>query len=140
MTPASDDDELIHRSARSEIVRVHGVGGIAGALLLGIFAQKAWNGAGQDGVLFGGGATLLIANAKAVLVGCLYSAAATFVILKLIEKTIGLRVDEETEAEGLDQALHGETAYGMERSPGHLALSEEDEGAPVVAAGAPKTA
>ena len=119
---------------------VHGVGGIAGALLLGIFAQKAWNGAGQDGVLFGGGATLLIANAKAVLVGCLYSAAATFVILKLIEKTIGLRVDEETEAEGLDQALHGETAYGMERSPGHLALSEEDEGAPVVAAGAPKTA
>lgn len=98
---------------------VHGVGGIAGGLMLGLFGQAAWNSAGKDGLLFGGGADLLIANAKATVVGCLYSALATFVILKVIEKTIGLRVSDEEESDGCDQHLHGETAYAESRS-GHI--------------------
>jgi ammonium transporter, Amt family len=95
---------------------VHGVGGIVGGLLLGLFAHSAWNSAGTDGLLFGGGAGLLIANAKATVVGCVYSAVVTFGILKLIELTIGLRVADDEETEGLDQVLHGEAAYSDNRS------------------------
>lgn len=89
---------------------VHGVGGITGGLLLGLFANKAWNSAGQDGLLLGESG-LLIANAKATVAGCLYAGVVSFVLLKVIEKTIGLRVEEEVEFEGLDQHLHGEKAY-----------------------------
>jgi Amt family ammonium transporter len=89
---------------------VHGVGGILGGLLLGVFASKAWNGAGQDGLLFGK-ADLLIANLKGTAAGCLWAALATFLLLKLIDRTVGLRVEEETEAEGLDQSIHGEKGY-----------------------------
>jgi Amt family ammonium transporter len=109
---------------------VHGVGGITGAILLGLFAQTAWNPGAvsigfSDGLLFGAHSpTLLIANLKACLVGCLYSAGVTFVILKVIEKTIGLRVDEEVEFEGCDQALHGESAYSEARG-GHMETNAE---------------
>lgn len=98
---------------------VHGVGGVAGGLMLGFFGQAAWNSLGKDGLLFGGNADLLIANLKATVVGCLYSAVVTFVLLKVIEKTIGLRVEADEEYEGLDQALHGESAYSEQRT-GHL--------------------
>lgn len=103
---------------------VHGVGGITGGLLLGLFAQVDWNSAGKDGLLFEGGADLLIANLKATIAGCLYSAVVTFVILKVLEKTVGIRVSEEEEYEGCDQTLHGETGYAENRT-GHL----EDSGA-----------
>ncbi len=89
---------------------VHGVGGITGGLRLGLFANKAWNSAGQDGLLLGESG-LLIANAKATVAGCLYAGVLSFILLKVIEKTIGLRVEEEVEFEGLDQHLHGEKAY-----------------------------
>ena len=92
---------------------------VLASLMLGVFGQAAWNSLGKDGLLFGGGADLLIANAKATLVGCLYSAIVTFVILKVLEKTIGLRVSEEEESDGCDQHLHGETAYAENRS-GHI--------------------
>jgi len=98
---------------------VHGVGGFTGSILLGIFGQAAWNSLGKDGVLFGG-SELLIANLKATVAGCLYSVVVTFVILKLIEKTIGLRVSEEEESDGCDQVIHGESAYAEHRT-GHLA-------------------
>lgn len=103
---------------------VHGIGGIAGALLLGFFAQKDWNSLIPDGVIFGGGTDLLMANLKGTVAGCVYSAIVTFVILKVIEKTIGLRVDDEVEFEGLDQALHGESAYSESRS-GHMESAAE---------------
>jgi Amt family ammonium transporter len=89
---------------------VHGVGGVLGGLLLGVFAAKGWNSAGQDGLLMGESA-LLVANAKATLAGCLYAGGVTFIILKLLDATLGLRVSEEVEVEGLDQHLHGEKAY-----------------------------
>ncbi len=86
------------------------MGGILGSLLLGIFASTAWNSAGQDGLLFGK-SELLIANLKGTAVGCLWAALATFLLLKLLDRTVGLRVDEETEADGLDLSIHGEKGY-----------------------------
>ncbi len=77
---------------------VHGVGGIVGAILTGVFAVKELSGldASVATQLLGVGVTLL------------YSGVVTFVLLKLVDLTIGLRVTEEQEREGLDVALHGE--------------------------------
>ncbi|RQS66250.1 ammonium transporter, partial [Burkholderia sp. Bp8963] len=77
---------------------VHGVGGILGALLTGVFAVKDIGGA--DGSL--------LLQAKGVLITLVYSGVLSFVLLKLIDLTIGLRVTEEEEREGLDVILHGE--------------------------------
>ncbi|VWC36003.1 ammonia channel protein [Burkholderia lata] len=77
---------------------VHGVGGILGALLTGVFAVKDIGGA--DGSL--------LLQAKGVAITLVYSGVLSFVLLKLIDLTIGLRVSEEEEREGLDVVLHGE--------------------------------
>nr|WP_197457430.1 ammonium transporter [Crenobacter luteus] len=77
---------------------VHGVGGIVGALLTGVFAVKA----------IGGVEASLSAQALGVAITMAYCAVVTFVILKLVDAVIGLRVDEEKEREGLDLVLHGE--------------------------------
>ena len=77
---------------------VHGIGGILGALLTGVFAVKDIGGA--DGSL--------LLQAKGVLITLVYSGVLSFVLLKLIDLTIGLRVTEEEEREGLDVVLHGE--------------------------------
>ena len=89
---------------------VHGVGGFVGAILTGVFAQKALNDAGADGALFGNPHQLVV-QLIATGVSGTYAAAMTFVILKLIEKTMGLRVEEAEEREGLDQTQHGEEGY-----------------------------
>ena len=93
-----------------DVFGVHGVGGILGGLLLGVFASTAYNEGGADGLIHGD-AGLLIANLKATVAGCLYAALVTFVLLKALQKFMGLRVDEEVEIEGLDQHLHGEKGY-----------------------------
>ena len=90
---------------------VHGVGGLAGALLTGVFAQKALNDAGADGALFGNVRQLGVQLLACAATG-LYSAALTFGILKGIDATLGLRVPESEEREGLDATQHGEEAYG----------------------------
>ncbi|MCM3754894.1 ammonia channel protein, partial [Bacillus licheniformis] len=77
---------------------VHGIGGILGALLTGVFAVKDIG--GFDGSL--------LLQAKGVLITLVYSGVLSFVLLKLIDLTIGLRVTEEEEREGLDVILHGE--------------------------------
>lgn len=92
---------------------VHGVGGIFGGLLLGVFASSAWTDGGAVGLL-DGDPSLLIANAKATLAGCAYAMAVTFVLLKVLDATLGLRVSEDVEIEGLDGTLHGEKAYSEE--------------------------
>jgi Amt family ammonium transporter len=92
---------------------VHGVGGALGALLTGVFAAKAWNGEGADG-LVAGNAGLLGAQALGLLSAGVYAAAVSFVLLKLIDKTVGLRVSSDEEREGLDAALHGESGYTFE--------------------------
>jgi ammonium transporter, Amt family len=100
-----------------DVVAAHGVGGTVGALLTGVFAEKALNGV-ADGVLFGNPRQLLIQGA-AVLAAIVYSGAASFLLLKAIALVMPLRATTEEEASGLDISLHGEDAYlhdgGMDR-------------------------
>ena len=84
---------------------VHAIGGILGALLTGVFAVKAIG--GTAGVLEGNAAQFLI-QAKGVAVTIGYDAVVSFVLLKIVDMVIGLRVTEEQEREGLDISLHGE--------------------------------
>jgi ammonium transporter, Amt family len=91
---------------------VHGVGGALGALLTGVFASKALNDAGRDGVLSGNVSQLGV-QALGVAVVAAYSAVVTYVLLKLIDRLMGLRVPAEDEREGLDSTEHGETGYAL---------------------------
>ncbi len=84
---------------------VHGIGGIVGALLTGVFAVEAIG--GTPGV-FEGNINQLWIQFVGILATIIYSAVATFIILKIIQVIMGLRVDDETEVEGLDINLHGE--------------------------------
>jgi Amt family ammonium transporter len=96
-----------------DVFGVHGTGGTLGALLTGLFAQKAVNAAGADGLFFGN-AALFGTQVVAVLATWVYSAAVTFVLLKVLDLTMGLRVNPEQEDEGLDVAEHGESAYALD--------------------------
>lgn len=89
---------------------VHGVGGVLGTLCLGFLAQKAINSAGADGLFFGNPG-FFTTQVVAIVVSAAYSMVVTFVLLKVIDKTIGLRVDDEAEMMGLDISQHGENAY-----------------------------
>jgi len=91
---------------------VHGVGGIWGALATGIFATKAVNSAGADGVLYGNPGLFLI-QLKAVVITIVYSAIVTFVILMVVKLIMGLRVTEQNESIGLDVTEHRESAYTL---------------------------
>jgi Amt family ammonium transporter len=108
---------------------VHGIGGVVGALLLGLFAQKTWNAAGADG-LFTHNPRFFVVQVIAVLATLLYSVTVTFVLLKVLDKTVGLRVHSDVEREGLDVNLHGEEGYAigaaMGGHVGALRASEED--------------
>jgi Amt family ammonium transporter len=93
---------------------VQGVGGLAGALLTGVFAQKALNHAGADGALFGNLSQLAIQAVACVATG-VYAAVVTFVILKLIDVTLGLRVPD---AECSEKPVETSTEPSTVRSPG----------------------
>lgn len=95
-----------------DVFAVHGVGGIWGALVTGIFADTAINPAGRDGLLQGNPEQLLI-QAVSVVAAIAYSAVVTFIILKVIGVTTGLRVEDEAETLGLDTSQHGELAYRL---------------------------
>lgn len=97
-----------------DVFGVHGVGGAIGALATGIFATTAVNAAGADGLLAGNAEQLAI-QALAVLVVAAYAAAVTWGILKLLDVTVGLRVSEEEEQQGLDVTQHGEPGYQLAR-------------------------
>jgi ammonium transporter, Amt family len=92
---------------------VHGVGGTWGALATGLFATVAVNSTGANG-LFYGNAGQLASQAIAVASSWIWAAAITWVILKLVDVTIGLRVKPEEELAGLDASVHGEAAYAVE--------------------------
>ena len=94
-----------------DVVGVHLVGGIAGSLLLGLFADRSINRAGADGVFLGGGFHLLANQLLAVGATLAYSFVVSFALAKIIDRVIGLRVSSEDEAEGLDLSQHAETAY-----------------------------
>ncbi len=89
---------------------VHGVGGIWGALATGLFATKSVNSAGADGLFYGNPAQFVI-QLKAVAITVVYSFIVTFVILKLVDLIVGIRVTDEDEAIGLDLTQHNEEAY-----------------------------
>jgi Amt family ammonium transporter len=88
---------------------VHGVGGMVGALLTGVFARSAINSVGSG--LVDGNANQVLVQIYGILGTVVYDAVATLAILFLINAVIGLRVTEETEREGLDLSLHGEVVH-----------------------------
>jgi Amt family ammonium transporter len=102
-----------------DVFGVHGVGGILGALLTGIFNSQALGGpgivtdwvTGATGTNPDGTLAQFIIQAKAVGVTVLWSAVVAFLAYKVVDLTIGLRVPEDEEREGLDITAHGETAY-----------------------------
>ncbi len=96
-----------------DVFGVHGVGGIFGAIATGLFATTAINSAGANGLFYGGGVTLLLKQCAAVGSVILYAALGTCLIAFLIKSTIGLRVTNDEEIEGLDITQHGEEAYAM---------------------------
>ncbi len=89
-----------------DVFGIHGIGGIVGALLTGVFASEAIG--GTKGLLEGN-AGQVVTQAWGICATIVWCAIATFVILKVIDMIIGLRVSEETERDGLDIGLHGET-------------------------------
>ena len=93
-----------------DVVGVHGVGGTTGALLTGVFASTAINEAGRDGLLYGGAGQLGI-QAIGVVATIAFSFVISWVILKVLDATMGIRVDAEVEEAGLDISEHAETAY-----------------------------
>lgn len=100
----------MHWDDALDVWGVHGVGGVLGTILLGVFAMKAVNPAGTDGLLFGGGA-FFMKQVIAVVCAAAYAFIFTYVMLVIINYITPVKVDERTESEGLDFALHGEKAY-----------------------------
>jgi ammonium transporter, Amt family len=96
---------------------VHGVGGTVGAILTAVFATKAVNPAGGDGLLAGNPGELVV-ELIAIAVTYVIAGGGTFVILKLISLVMPLRAKEEAEYQGLDINEHGEEAYGEEMASG----------------------
>ena len=92
-----------------DVVGVHLVGGILGALLIGLFGTAMVNGA--NGVFYHGGWTLMGHQILAVAAVVAYSFIVSYILALLIEKTVGFRVSEEDEVAGLDLSQHAETAY-----------------------------
>jgi Amt family ammonium transporter len=91
---------------------VHGVGGAAGAILTGVFAAKAFNPAGADGLLRGG-TGVFVTQLIGVGAAAVYAVVVSFIILKVLDITVGLRASADEESEGLDAALHGESGYEL---------------------------
>jgi Amt family ammonium transporter len=92
-----------------DVTAAHGLGGVSGALLTGVFARAAWG--GSNGLLAGNPKQLGI-QALAVLVSLGYSMAATYGLLRLVGLVTPLRVGDREQGVGLDVVLHGEEAYG----------------------------
>jgi Amt family ammonium transporter len=97
-----------------DVIGVHLVGGIAGSLLLGLFAEQAVNpDFGANGLFFGGGVELLGYQFAAVAATLVWSGVISFILAKVIKATIGLRCDDDEEMAGLDLSQHAETAYSF---------------------------
>jgi Amt family ammonium transporter len=96
-----------------DVLGLHGVGGLLGMVLLGLFATRSINRAGANGLFAGGGLHLLGIEAMAAAVCAAFAFSMTWLIAKAIDLTIGLRVGEEEEFTGLDLSQHAESAYSM---------------------------
>ena len=93
-----------------DVFGIHGIGGIIGAIGTGIFVSPALGGVGVDDYTMGG---QVVTQATGVLITIAWSGVVSLVLFKLIDMTMGLRVTEEQEREGLDTASHGERAYNL---------------------------
>jgi Amt family ammonium transporter len=100
-----------------DVVGVHLVGGIVGTVLIGLFSTSEGAG-GVDGLFYGGGLGSLADQTLGALVAIVYSAVVTTVIAVAIKFTIGLRIAEEDEVEGIDFVAHGESAYDLHTGVG----------------------
>ena len=89
-----------------DVFGVHGIGGITGAILTGVFAIESIG--GTPGLIEGNASQVMV-QFEGIIATIVYCAISTLVILKIIDWTMGLRVDEEIEIGGLDSNLHGET-------------------------------
>src|SRR5690606_1323210 len=106
-TRAGYDDAL-------DVVGVHFVGGLVGSVLIGFFANPDFFGGEWDeGLFYGGGAGLLGEQILANVAAIVWSFVLTFLIMKALDATIGVRVTEEVERSGLDLAEHAETGYHL---------------------------
>jgi Amt family ammonium transporter len=102
----------IHVDDTLDVWAAHGIGGLTGAVLTGVFAEKVINSAGNNGALFGDPHQLTI-QIIAVLITGIYAFCATWVILKALARVMPLRVSSSQEEEGLDIAVHGEAGYRL---------------------------
>jgi Amt family ammonium transporter len=95
-----------------DVVGVHGVGGTWGAFATGLFASKAVNADGRDGLFLGDASTLGI-QVVSIVATWLFAAVATWVILRILDAAMGLRVSNEDEQMGLDLTQHNEAGYTL---------------------------
>ncbi len=94
-----------------DVFGVHGIGGIVGALLTGVFVSSSFGGAGlSEGMTMGGQVGIQVIGVTGTIVYC---GIASFGILKVVDAVVGLRVDEEEETLGLDLSLHDERGYNL---------------------------
>ncbi len=107
-----------------DVVGVHAVGGTWGALATGLFASKAINDAGANGLFYGNPAQLGI-QAVGVVATWVFAFVGAFVLLKVVDALVGLRVAEEDEFLGLDLSQHSETAYTFESGYGGVSTWAE---------------
>ncbi|MBI3393131.1 MAG: ammonium transporter [Nitrospirae bacterium] len=96
-----------------DVFGIHGIGGTWGAIATGLFCSKAVNDGGADGLFFGGGFGQVTNQIIAVGASWALAIVATFVILKVVDAVMGLRVTDEDEVAGLDLSQHGETGYNL---------------------------
>ena len=104
-----------------DVLAVHLVGGLFGSIVLGLFAEKSINAlVTEEGLLTGGGTALLLDQVVVSAATLAFSFVVSFALAKAIQATIGLRVSEEQELEGLDYSLHGESSYHFGSTTGSL--------------------
>ena len=96
-----------------DVVGVHLVGGLWGCISIGFFGSSAVNSLGVDGLLYGGGSTLLGKQAFGAFMVMAYSFVVTLILGYIIDKTIGFRVKPESEIAGIDLSELSESAYEM---------------------------
>ena len=109
--------KITHLDDALDVFGCHGIGGVVGAILTGVYATKEVNpGIGNEGWLISGDSTLFVANLTAVGVVAVYAFIATIIIVKLVNLFVPIRVSAEHEGHGLDVAMHGESVRheGME--------------------------
>lgn len=113
-----------------DVIAVHLTGGIIGTLLVGIFGEAAINSIGADGLLFGGGATLLAKQALATAVVIVFAFVVTWIIATAVERTVVLRVAPDAEG-NLDHVQQGASAYAYGRASDIMQPGEAPAGPPI---------